>query len=150
MGNEVMRFEWKGYYWIVISNRIVKILGRVVSLGDNAMGITFYPFLFVREDTRYHEELIRHETIHIRQQLELLIVGAWLLYIIEYIYARYIKKLDARQAYYYTALEQEAHRNAANVHYLQERKPYAVLRYIRDKKWLGRTADSVLIEKDYM
>ncbi len=144
-----MKLEYKGYYFIVISDSIVRRLGGWVSLGDSAMAITFYPFIFMRKDTRENEELMRHEVVHIRQQGELLIVGAWLLYLFEYWYARLIKKLDARQAYYYTALEQEAHRNAMNENYLKERKPYAMLRYIKDKMWLGRTVSGKLIEKDY-
>ena len=144
-----MKIEYKGYYFIVTSNNIVRKLGRLVSLGDRAMAITFYPFLFVRTDTRQNQELIRHETIHIRQQLELLLVGSWILYIFEYIYARYIKKLDKRQSYYFTSLEQEAHRNAMNENYLQQRKPYAVLKYITDKKWLGRKENGELIVKNY-
>lgn len=144
-----MKIEYKGYYWIVTSNRVVKRLGRLVSLGDTAMAITLYPFLFVRTDTRDNRELIRHEIIHIRQQLELLIIFAWLLYLGEYLYARYIKKFDARQAYYYTALEQEAHRNAMKEDYLSIRPLYAVIRYITDKKWLARGPHGELIEKDY-
>ncbi len=111
------------------------------------MAITLYPFIFVRTDTRDNQELIRHETIHIRQQLELFIIGAVILYLFEYLYARYWKKLDSRQAYYYTALEQEAHRNAMNETYLSERRPYAVLKYITNKKRLERA--DVLIEHDY-
>jgi hypothetical protein len=145
-----MKIECRRYFFIVTSNRIVRWLGTAVSLGKGAMAITLYPFIFVRADTRNNEELIRHETVHIRQQLELLIVGSWLLYLYEYAYARLIKRLDARQAYYYTALEQEAHRNAMNEHYLLERKPYAVLNYVFDKKWLGRTPEGKLIEKDYI
>lgn len=145
-----MRIEWKGYYGIVTANRAVRFLGRLISLGDNAMAITFYPFIFVRTDTRHHTELIRHETIHIRQQLELLIVGAWVLFIFEYLYARYVKGLDARQSYYYTALEQEAHRNAMKIDYLSIRKPYAVLRYVTNKKRLSRGPNDELIEESYM
>ncbi len=144
-----MKIEFKGYFFIVTSAHIVRRLGRMVSLGDNAMAITVYPFLFVRPDTRNNQELLRHETIHIRQQLELLIIGAILLHVYETLYARWVQKFDARQAYYYSALEQEAHRNAMNVNYLSERKPYAVFKYITDKKWLGRTAEGELIEKDY-
>jgi hypothetical protein len=145
-----MKIEYKGYYCIVTSKKIVKVLGKFVSLGTNAMAITFYPFIFVRPDTRNNEELLRHEIIHIRQQLELLIIFAWLLYIIEYCYARYIKKYNSRQSYYYTSLEQEAHRNAMKEDYLLKRKPYAVLKYIKDKKWLGRTENNELIVQEYM
>ncbi|MES2225054.1 MAG: hypothetical protein V4478_03650 [Patescibacteria group bacterium] len=144
-----MKIEFKGYYFIVTSNAIVRQLGRMVSLGTNAMGITVYPFIFVRTDTRGHEGLVRHETVHIRQQLELLLVGAILLFIVEYIYARFIKRLDARQTYYYSAMEQEAHRNTKNTNYLNERKPYAVLKYIWDKKWIARGPAGELIEKDF-
>ena len=122
----------------------------MVSLGDNAMAIGFFPFIFVRDDTRDHAELLRHEEIHMRQQLELLVVFAWILYGIEYFYARWVKKFDKRQAYYYTALEQEAHRNAMKEGYLKTRKPYAVLKYIKDKKLLGRTSVNKLIEKNYL
>ncbi len=140
---------FKGYYWIITSNKIVKYCGRLLSLGDSAMAITFFPFIFVRTDTRDNTELIRHETIHIRQQVELLIIGAWLLFIIEYCIARYIKKYNARQSYYYTALEQEAHRNAIYEDYLDRRKPYAMLKYIWNKKWLGRNNANELITRDY-
>jgi hypothetical protein len=141
--------KFKGRHFLIISTKIVKKLGKIVSLGDDAMAITFWPFLFIREDKKDFEELIRHETIHVRQQIELFIIGAHLLYLFEYFYARFVKKLDKRQAYYYTSTEQEAHRNASNVDYLKERKPYAVLKYIKNKKHLSRGGQGELIEKDY-
>lgn len=144
-----MKIQFKRYYFIVISNSIVRILGKFVTLGNDAMAITIYPFIFVRHDAKDNQELLRHEMIHIRQQLELLLIGAILLYMYEYLYARYVKKLNPRDAYYYTALEQEAHRNAMNETYLEARKPYAVLTYIRNKKWLARGSDGRLIEKEY-
>ena len=113
------------------------------------MALTFFPFIFMRSDTRENEGLLQHEKIHIKQQFELLIIGAWILYGIEYFYARFIKGLDKRQSYYYTALEQEAHRNSRVPNYLENRKPYAVLRYIRDKKHLSRSETGELIEKSY-
>ena len=147
-----MNLQFKGYFFILYSSPITRFLGRIVSLGDNAMAITFWPFIIIRPDLKTNpvlDELIRHETIHIRQQLELLLIGSWILYGFEYFYALYIKKLDKRQAYYYTALEQEAHRNAMNPNYLNERKPYAVLWYLFNKKHLSRTAIGDLIEQDF-
>lgn len=145
-----MRFEFKGYYFIVTSDKVVQNLGKLISLGNNAMAITFYPFIFIRKDKRDYEELIRHETIHIIQQLELLLVGAWILFVFEYAYAKYFKKLSNRQSYYFTAMEQEAHRNAMRENYLIIRKPYSLLRYIKDKKYLERDANDNLIIKDYV
>lgn len=143
------KISFKSTHIIIISTSLVKLLGRVVSLGDSAMAITFWPFIIVRYDTKDNEELIRHETIHIKQQLELFIIGAHLLYIFEYLYARYVKKFDKRQAYYYTATEQEAHRNTTNKTYFKKRKPYALFFYIKNKKHLSRDEKGELIEKDY-
>lgn len=143
------KIQFKKTHFLIISDQLVTKLGRLVSLGDNAMAITVWPFLMVRPSTMDNVELIRHETIHIKQQIELFIIGAPLLYVFEYLYARYWKKLDKRQVYYYSAMEQEAHRNASNENYLKERRPYAVLWYIRNKKHLARGPQGELIEKDY-
>ncbi|MEO5645933.1 MAG: hypothetical protein ABIO57_02590 [Candidatus Paceibacterota bacterium] len=144
-----MKVEYKGYFFIIISDTIVRRLGRLISLGDNAMAITVFPFIFVRRITRPNKELIRHETIHIRQQLELLLVGAIMLYLYEFLYAKFVKKLDARQVYYYSAMEQEAHRNARNEQYLKTRKPLTVLKYIFNKKQLRRGPNDELIQEEY-
>lgn len=137
---------------IVYSRRIVRFFGRFISLGEGAMAITLYPFIFVSPSLQGKPvlpELLRHEAIHIRQQAELLVLGAWLLFLAEYLYARIVKRLDPRQAYYFTSMEQEAHRNAMKEEYLFRRRPYAMLRYLRDKKWLGRAEDGTLIEREY-
>jgi len=149
MSKLLQQIEFKKYFFIITSTRITRWFGGFIFRGDEAMAVTLYPFIFVRSDTRSNEELIRHEIIHIRQQCELLIIGAILLFSFEYLYARFIKRLDSRQSYYYTALEQEAHRNAMNPDYLKVRKPYAVLKYIKDKKWLARIPEGGFVEKDY-
>ena len=146
-----MKIIWKKYYFLVFSESIVRRLGRLVSLGNNAMALTVWPFVFMHpqfKESRVFPELLQHEEIHIRQQLELLVVGALFLYVFEYLYARVIKKLDSRQAYYYTALEQEAHRNAYKPHYLKTRKPYSWVRYLWEKKKLGRDEIGALTEED--
>jgi hypothetical protein len=58
-------------------------------------------------------------------------------------------KLSKRQSYYYTAMEQEAHRNAMNTNYLKNRKHYAMVKYIFDKKKLSRGNSGELIVEDY-
>lgn len=144
-----MSISFKKYYFLVTSDKIIKKLGGLVSLGTNAMAITIFPFIFVREDKIHHKELLRHEEVHIRQQIELLVFGALILYLTEYIYARKIKKLSKRQSYYFTFLEQEAHRNAMKENYLKKRKPYAMVKYLFDKKKLFRGNNGELIEEDY-
>lgn len=147
-----MRIEFKKYYFIVHSKKIIRFIGNFTSFGKQPVAAAFWPFIFVNPDTEEesrYQEIIRHETIHIRQEIELLVIFAELIYILEYCYARYIKKLDPKQSYYWTSMEQEAHRNAMNPNYLKARKPYATFKYLFDKKWLGRTEDHQLIVKDF-
>lgn len=134
------------------SDHTINLLGFFTGLGKETQGIGFFPFLVIRNTLRLphkREELIIHERIHIRQQLELLIIGAHLLFICEYIYARYILALSKRDAYYYPATEQEAHRNAMNPHYLKERMVYSIFKYIRDKKKLSRDDHDNLVIENY-
>lgn len=143
--------EWKKWYIQVWSNTLVKYAGSLIGLGHDALAFAFWPFLVVRKDFKknIHEELINHEKIHLRQQLEFLIVGAEILYILEYVYARYILKLPKKEAYYFISLEQEAHMNAENLNYLKERPYGKVLKYMKNKKKLSRGENGELIVEEY-
>lgn len=91
--------------------------------------ITLWPFVFVRKDARMAATTIRHENIHGRQQKELLLVGFYLWYGIEWI----IKLCYYRNritAYKNISFEREAYANQSNITYLDERKPYAFVKYI--------------------
>ncbi len=123
----------------------MRLIGKFASVGINPVAAAFWPFIFINPDTQQES---RYEEI-IRQEIESLVIFAEILYIVEYIYARYVKKLDAKQAYYWTSMEQEAHRNAMNPNYLKARKPYATFKYFFDKKWLGRMEDHQLIVKNF-
>lgn len=48
--------------------------------GFKAMAL--WPFIFIRSDKKMKAEDLRHEKIHGRQQAELLIVGFWILYVV--------------------------------------------------------------------
>ncbi len=62
-------------------------------------GITIFPFIFLRESAfKKNKILINHEKIHIRQQLELLIIFFYLWYVVEYYYW-YFKLKDKHLAY---------------------------------------------------
>ena len=55
---------------IVIKNsRIPKLLSWVI----NIRAITLFPFIIIKDEG--DEKLINHESIHIKQQLELLVIG---------------------------------------------------------------------------
>ena len=70
-----------------------------------------------------------HETIHYKQQLEMLFIGQWVLYGLFHVIglARY---RDAKKAYYENPFEREAYDNDDDIDYLDERKHFAWINYI--------------------
>lgn len=94
-------------------------------------GITLYPFIFIKNpDDRKNEVLINHEKIHLRQQLELLIIFFYLAYIAEYYYHLF-KLKNAHQAYHAISFEREAYCNELDLKYLKKRKPWAFRKYFK-------------------
>ncbi len=73
---------------------------------------------------------MNHERIHHRQQLELLILPFYILYLLNYIRNRFIFP-DHHTAYLNIIFEREAYANDMNLEYLKERKRFAFRFYIR-------------------
>lgn len=93
-------------------------------------GLTFYPFVFLADkDDKLNEVFINHEKIHIRQQLELLIVPFYLWYFLEFLY-RWIQFKDKKKAYLNISFEREAYLNEKNLHYLKQRSFWRFLKFI--------------------
>jgi len=88
--------------------------------------ITLFPFIFV--DGEPEGWLIRHETIHFKQYLELLVVGFFLVYAWDFLRGM-IRYRNVADSYYNIRFEQEAYRNESNPHYLQERAWFAWRKY---------------------
>ena len=119
--------------------------------------LTIWPFIFIREGMAwaYDEKTDRHEHIHGRQQLEMLIAGIliaivlfvvdcgwWSLLTLPVFFYWYVIEYLIRLAYYRNSItayknisfEREAYANQSNITYLDERKPYSFLKYIRFTK----------------
>lgn len=93
-------------------------------------GITLFPFIFVqRKEDSKNKILINHETIHIRQQLELLIVPFYIWYLSEY-YLKYLKYRNPQLAYRNISFEREAYANDQNLDYLKKRKFWSFIYYL--------------------
>ena len=95
-------------------------------------GITVWPFIFFLKGRVISNTLLRHETIHLRQQRETLWRAFFILYGLEY----FLKLLYYRNfsaAYFNLSFEREAYRNAGKENYLKTRKPFAWVKYIYDK-----------------
>ncbi len=92
-------------------------------------GLTFFPFIFLADkDDKLNNIFINHERIHIRQQIELLIVPFYIWYFIEYLF-RLIQYKDRRKAYYNISFEREAYTNEKNLNYIEKRPFWCFLKY---------------------
>ena len=72
---------------------------------------------------------MNHERIHLRQQLELLIVLFYLWYGIEFL-VRLVYKRNWKIAYQNLSFEREAYANENNFDYLKSRSFYNYLKYL--------------------
>jgi|TARA_R110000782_G_scaffold70854_1_gene142301 hypothetical protein len=89
-------------------------------------GITIYPFVILREKykTKKARRLINHESIHIKQQEELLVIPFYVLYVTEFLIKSIIYR-SFKKAYYNLSFEREAYDNERKSKYISRRKSYA-------------------------
>ncbi len=92
----------------------------------DVFGFSFGPFVFCKEE--FPEKTLRHETIHYHQQLELLFIFHWILYL-AYYFKGLIKEKSGKTAYRQNPFELEAYDNDEDPDYLEKRKLYAWLEY---------------------
>jgi len=81
--------------------------------------------IFARKKANVTEVDINHEKIHTKQILELLIIGFYICYVLEWIYRTVFHKYE-KSAYKEISFEKEAYANERNLNYLKERKHYAM------------------------
>lgn len=128
-----MKFFLKNRTPIIVSYTLCRIIGKLV-LGQTAMGVAIFPVILVRDiETLHNENLIRHETIHLRQYVETLFIGMLFIGIVQNLYARFILRKNSLDAYYYTSHEQEAHQNDEDPDYLKNRKWFSYYKYLLPK-----------------
>ncbi len=90
-------------------------------------GMAVYPFIAVRYlQGKYDAVLIRHETIHLKQAEELLIIPFYLLYLLNYLINLCIYR-NHDKAYRHIIFEQEAYRFENDAAYLKRRRFWAWL-----------------------
>lgn len=99
-----------------------------------ANGMALFPFILVKlEKSRFDEVMIRHEIIHLRQQLELLVIPFYFFYLLNYLYNRLIYN-DHHEAYMNIVFEREAYANDAFPDYLKRRKLFSWIKYFKTKR----------------
>ncbi len=93
-------------------------------------GLAIFPFIFVNDKRNINPTFLNHERIHLRQQLELLILPFYIGYVLEYIIRR-IQYKSHHQAYRSISFEREAYTHERNTTYLKNRAFWAFLKYVR-------------------
>lgn len=84
-------------------------------------GLAAFPFVFVKYRIDVENKVfVNHEKIHLRQQLELLVIPFFIWYFIEYLF-RLIQYKKADLAYRNISFEREAYANEKDLEYLKSR-----------------------------
>lgn len=107
----------------VIYNKIIPFKGFVA--------LYFFGVLFVRREYVLTERTMRHETIHHEQAKELLFIGFYLWYMIEWFIRLFIN--GPGKAYRNISFEREAYGNADDMFYIDGRKRFSFLKYMRNE-----------------
>jgi len=94
-------------------------------------GITLFPFVIVRDRRDLRESiLMHHERIHLRQQIEMLVLLFFVWYAVEYV-LRYMRFRNHHLAYRNISFEKEAYQNEKDLDYLKKRPFWKFLWYLK-------------------
>ena len=113
---------------IIIRNNIIPFAGY--------SAINLFGILFVRKDANITDIMIRHESIHTKQMVEML----WIFFYLWYVIERFIKSFKYGDetggdggAYRNISFEREAYDNEDDETYLDNRKHYSWWYYLNHK-----------------
>ena len=107
----------------IIYNRLIPFKGF------RAMALVWW--IFVRSEVKdFNDTDFRHESIHIRQQKEMFVILFFLWYGIEWI-VRLIQYRNSKTAYKKISFEREAYSYQNDLSYLDNRKHYAWIKYLK-------------------
>lgn len=106
-------------------------------------GMALFPFILIKHaELKLNRQIIHHEKIHLRQQLELLIIPFYILYLLNYLINLLYYRSHFR-AYKNIIFEREAYENDKNPDYLSRRKFAAWFKYLSE----GRAKSKKHIKK---
>ena len=94
------------------------------------IGITFFPFVFLKhKHLKSDMNIVNHEKIHLRQQLELLVLPFYVWYSVEFLIRLLVYK-NWTKAYQNISFEREAYTNEKDLNYLQSRSLWKFIGYL--------------------
>jgi len=107
---------------------IVMVNKFILAKGFN--GVSIWPFIIIKNKQYKNDPvLLNHEKIHLKQQAELLLIGFYLWYFIEYL-IRILQYKNRYLAYRNISFEREAYRNELNRNYIKCRSFWNFLKYL--------------------
>lgn len=100
------------------------------NLLKNYSGMTLWPLLLISRDKCLPDPVfMHHERIHAAQQKELLLIIFYLWYVGEYLIHRTTR--SHQEAYRRISFEREAYSHEGDINYIEKRKPFAFLKYVK-------------------
>lgn len=99
----------------------------------NYIGVAIYPFIIINKNYKEDIWLINHEKIHLEQQKELLFIGFFIWYFIEFLF-RYLQYRNWHTAYLNISFERECNQFESDVNYLRNRKYFNFLPFLSKNK----------------
>lgn len=100
----------------------------VVDFLFSGVGVTLAPFgIYLVKSHLSNQRTIRHEKIHWKQQIEMLILPFYVWYLIEWLIRLFTNRGNAYRS---ISFEQEAYKKESNVNYLSDRKHYDWVKYL--------------------
>ncbi|BDU24992.1 MULTISPECIES: hypothetical protein [unclassified Flavobacterium] len=93
-------------------------------------GMAVFPFILIKYDfDKSNGVFVNHEKIHLRQQLELLVIPFFVWYVLEYL-IRLVQYQNMDLAYRNISFEREAYAKETELDYLKQRSFFQFLHYI--------------------
>ena len=92
--------------------------------------MALWPFILLKKKGLLKDKVfLNHEKIHLRQQLEMLLVFFYLWYVLEFLF-RLIQYQNRNKAYRNISFEREAYVNEKDLNYLKKRSIWRFLKYV--------------------
>lgn len=119
-------------YYKDLKRKVIIIPNKIIPFGDYGT-INLFTILFTKNKKGLlRNKNVNHELIHTAQMKELGYIGFYLWYGIEYLLIRLFHKKQG-DAYHDVSFEEEAYANEKDLSYLDKRKHYAWVKYLKVK-----------------
>ena len=105
---------------VIRSDWFLKLLTYFLGGGPLPAAMAFFPFVIINSQVEATPVLINHEKIHLRQQIELLLLPFYIWYLIAFY----------RKGYWSVSFEKEAYANENNLTYLKKRRWFSFIKYV--------------------